>query len=272
MSLWDLVKVFEPRDILTRIRELSNAASLLTETALPSNSRLILLDKLRTEIELCQSTCAGLELRVSSLRLAQVRKAIESLHLGSGELVADAADTIQREIPVLIENELATHSFLAINPSRKEYFDEPRKGWEEVIDRFSDSVMDVEEMRKCFALSRYAGCVFHSVHIIEFGLIDIGKWLPNVNDPKAGWPSVTHELERIVNLGYTKLTAFEQTHFIFIEQTNALMKALKFAWRNKISHAGGKLHVLSPDFAPEIAEEIMMASRGFMRRLAVDLP
>ena len=143
---------------------------------------------------------------------------------------------------------------------------------EEVIDRFKNSVMDVEEMRKCFALSRYAGCVFHSVQVIEFGLIDIGKWLPALNDPKAGWPSVTQELERIVNVPYPKRTPFEQTHFVFIEQTNALMKALKFAWRNKISHAGGKLHVLSPDFAPEIAEEIMMATRGFMRRLAVYLP
>jgi hypothetical protein len=167
---------------------------------------------------------------------------------------------------------LATHSFLAISPGRKEYFDEPRKGWEEALDRFNDAVMDVEEMRKCFALSRYAGCVFHSVQVIEFGLIDIGKWLPNLNDPKAGWPSVTNELERIVNLPFPKRSAFEQTNFVFIEQVNALMKSLKHAWRNKISHAGGKLHVLSPDFAPEIAEEIMMATRGLMRRLAVDLP
>jgi hypothetical protein len=140
------------------------------------------------------------------------------------------------------------------------------------LDRFPDAVMDVEEMRKCFALSRYAGCVFHSVHVIEHGLIAISQWLPGLNDPKAGWGSVTGELERIVNLPHPKRSPFEQTHFVFIEQVNALMKALKFAWRNKISHASGKLHVLSPDFAPEIAEEIMMASRGFMRQLAVDLP
>lgn len=272
VSLWDILKVFEPRDVLTRIRALNNVASLLSDTSLSSNTRLNLIEQLRSEIDLCHSTCTALELPVSAIRLAQLGQAVETIGAWSGESVADAASNIHREIPILIENELSTHSFLAVSPSRKEYLDEPRKGWEEIIDRFTDSVVDVEEMRKCFALSRYAACVFHSVHVIEHGLIAIGSWLPSLNDPKAGWPSVTQELERIMNTKYPQRTPFEQTHSNFIEQVNALMKAIKFAWRNKISHAGSKLHVLSPDFAPEIAEEIMIAIRGFMRTLAVELP
>lgn len=266
------MKIFAPHELLNRIRELSGVATFLMETDLSATVRCQLLQQLSSHLDRCFATCTDLELRMSALRIAQLRKGVDALSRLSAATVAEAAERIKMDVPLTIEHELSLQSFLRITPDRKEFFDEPRKGWEEVINRFTDSLMDVEEMRKCFALSRYAGCVFHSVQVIEFGLIHIGKWLPNLNDPKAGWPSVTRELERIVDLPYPKRTTFEQTHFVFIEQTNALVKSLKHSWRNKISHASGRLHVLSPDFAAEIAEEIMMATRGFMRKLATDLP
>jgi hypothetical protein len=49
-------------------------------------------------------------------------------------------------------------------------------------------------------------------------------------------------------------------------------EALKSAWRNKISHAQGSLTLMTEDFSPDIAEEIMIASRSFMRRLATEMP
>jgi hypothetical protein len=48
--------------------------------------------------------------------------------------------------------------------------------------------------------------------------------------------------------------------------------ALKNAWRNKISHVHGRLVLMTADFSPDVAEEITIATRGFMRRLATDLP
>ncbi len=47
---------------------------------------------------------------------------------------------------------------------------------------------------------------------------------------------------------------------------------MKMVWRNKISHAAGNLTVLKSEFVPDVAEEIMNATRVFMRRLATDLP
>jgi hypothetical protein len=44
------------------------------------------------------------------------------------------------------------------------------------------------------------------------------------------------------------------------------------AWHNKISHAQNKLVLMTADFSPDVAEEIRIASRSFMRRLATDLP
>jgi hypothetical protein len=66
--------------------------------------------------------------------------------------------------------------------------------------------------------------------------------------------------------------AFEKKHWPFLEQIIATVEALKNAWRNKVSHANGKLMLMTTDFSPEVAEEILMATRAFMRRLATDGP
>jgi hypothetical protein len=57
-----------------------------------------------------------------------------------------------------------------------------------------------------------------------------------------------------------------------LEQIQGTVEGLKNAWRNKISHVQGKLTLMSVEFSPEIAEEILLATRAFMRRLAEDLP
>jgi hypothetical protein len=53
---------------------------------------------------------------------------------------------------------------------------------------------------------------------------------------------------------------------------NNQVQAMKSAWRNKVNHVEGRLAVMKPEFTPDIAEEIMVASRAFMRRLATEMP
>jgi hypothetical protein len=144
----------------------------------------------------------------------------------------------------------------------KEYklYSSPRKGWEIIIDRFPDSVIDVEEAYKCFALSRYAAAVFHSVQVVEVGLIELGKII-GVTDPLSGWTATTNRLHGIIKKGHDARTIFERDHFPFLEQIHGTIEALKNAWRNKVSHAHGKLTLMTADFSPD-----------FMRRLATDVP
>jgi hypothetical protein len=114
--------------------------------------------------------------------------------------------------------------------------------------------------------------VFHCVQAIEQGLIHLGTFL-SVNDPISGWSSVANELKKTIGKKHHDRTPFEQKHFAFIEQMQGLVEALKNAWRNKISHAHGqRLVLMSGDFTPDVAEDIMFASRSFLRRLAEDLP
>lgn len=132
-------------------------------------------------------------------------------------------------------------------------------------------MIDIEEAAKCFALSRYAATVFHSTQVVEAGLIELGK-LIGVTDPLSGWTATTNCLQRIIKKGYDARTPFEQQNFAFLEQMHGTIEGLKNAWRNKISHAQGKLTLLTADFSPDVAEEILFATRAFMRRLATDAP
>jgi hypothetical protein len=177
-----------------------------------------------------------------------------------------------KSLLLLVHHDLESYAFEAVPISRAEFYDHPRKGWEEVVDRFPAAITDIEEMNKCFALSRYPAAVFHSVQTIECALIEFGKFL-GVNDPKSGWTAVTGKLTTLViKTKYPDLDAIYQQHFVFLEQMQALIGALSHAWRNKISHAQGKLVLMTSEFAPEVAEEIMVTTRSFMRRLATELP
>ena len=107
--------------------------------------------------------------------------------------------------------------------------------------------------------------------VIEIGLLRLGEFL-KVNDPHSGWTAVTAKLDKIINAKYDTLTDAEKRYRPFLEQTHAVANALKSAWRNKISHAQGKLRVMTSEFSPDVAEEIIIASRSFMRRLATEMP
>jgi len=161
--------------------------------------------------------------------------------------------------------------FFALTPREAEFYNSPRAGWEKAIDRFPDTVDDVEEAFKCFALSRYLAAVFHSVQIVEVGLIELGR-LIKVTDPKSGWTAVSKALDTIVQKPHKNRTRFEKQNFEFLEQVQGTVQGLKNAWRNKISHTQRRLVLLTTEFSSEIAEEIIFATRAFIRRLADGLP
>jgi hypothetical protein len=178
---------------------------------------------------------------------------------------------LQVELHGRLIDEMQGKLFWTLNVKEAEWYKNPRKGWKEIIERFPDAVSDIEEASKCFALSRYAAAIFHSVQVVEIGLIDLGK-LIGVTDPLSGWNATTNRLQGIIKKGHEARTPFEQQHFAFFEQMHGTIEGLKNAWRNKISHAHGKLTLLTADFSPDIAEEILFATRAFMRRLATDAP
>jgi hypothetical protein len=176
-----------------------------------------------------------------------------------------------KEVNGRLESELSHRIFLHLRSDRQKFFDEPRAGWEEVIDRFNETITDIEEMSRCFALSRYPAAVFHSTQIVEAGLLRLGP-LIGVEDPKSGWTAVSNSLAEIIKKKPEQRTVFETNNFSFLEQVNGTVMTLRHAWRNKISHVQNRIVLMTGEFSPDVAEEIIMASRAFMRRLATEMP
>jgi hypothetical protein len=172
---------------------------------------------------------------------------------------------------VSLMSELESTLFLHVEYSVARYYREPRRDWQEVIARFPQTVSDIEECSKCYALGRYAASVFHSMQVLEHGLLALGEFM-KIPDPKSGFTAVANALQRVKDTKYQNLSDFEKKHFAFFEQMHGSVHAIKDAWRNKVSHAQGKMVLMTADFSPAVAIEIYMATRAFMRRLATDLP
>jgi hypothetical protein len=100
--------------------------------------------------------------------------------------------------------------------------------------------------------------------VAEHGLVYLGKIL-GVTDPKEGWDASSRKLANIVQAGHPKNST--GLDFNFLEQTNACVQVMKHAWRNKVNHATGKPIIMCGGFAPYVAEEIISATRGFLRSL-----
>jgi hypothetical protein len=167
-----------------------------------------------------------------------------------------------------IERELEQRVFLSISHERQKYFSAPLAQWEVVIDKFPDAQEDVEEMNKCYALSRYTASVFHSLLVVEHGLIALGNRI-GVSDPKLGWDATYRKLDVLLR---NRASVPAELDFGFLEQTKARLDSMKLAWRNKVNHAAGRLMIEKTGFTDVSAEEVIIACRSFMRHLAEGFP
>lgn len=210
--------------------------------------------------------CSDLDLAASTATIRKMLRALSEDDCTYGDVWK-----YDRELRNRVLDDADGKFFLALSMREAEFYAQPQKGWEAVIKRFPAATTDIEELSRCFALGRYAAAVFHSVQVVEVGLSELCKALES-KDPHSGWTAAAKALDKVVNKKHDQKTDFERKHSAFFEQVQGTVEGLKNAWRNKISHAHGRLAVMTSDFAPDVAEEIIFASRAFMRRLATDGP
>ena len=213
-----------------------------------------------------QALCETGELPVTQIPLDMLVRGLNSPdRMKSNQAVQHFLKAILDRLP----DEMSTKLYLQLPHSKTPYFDEPFKGWEAVIGRIPECSRDVEEMNKCFALSRYAASMFHAMHVAEWGAIYLAPRI-NVTDPIKGWGSTTKKLAELVAAGRSKLSSNESVTvtFDFIEQMNQETQNMKLAWRNKIDHAANYLAIVpNAEFTPDIAEHIIISVRVMMGRM-----
>jgi hypothetical protein len=171
-----------------------------------------------------------------------------------------------------LQRELTLQFFIRIPSERRERFESPFVGWEQIIGRFGSISRDVEEMNKCFALCRYTAAMFHGMQIAESGAIELGNYI-GVTDPKKGWASTERELKNLMDLGRKKVPRKLKPKFEFLEQMHREIDSMVLAWRHKIDHSANRLALIpNTDFTPDIAEHIIGSVRIFMLRLTEGMP
>ena len=176
-----------------------------------------------------------------------------------------------RDLVMILDSEFKSKICFVLPPTSQTLYDEPFKGWEEILAVFPDAREDVEQMRRCEAFGCYSATVFHVLLVVEFGLIGLGKFL-EVSDQKPGWDATCNAVEKILKDGREVAAPHILPHFAFLEQINKDMQSMKLAWRNRVSHAANNLRLLTSDFKPEVANKIITAVHGFMLLLATEGP
>ncbi len=242
--------------IATRVLQFQHAKWI---DRLTSHKETVMAD-VKQDLEAMKSLFKEMSLSMCVLHAEELISQISARGEVRAEHIAAFQETLERE--------LKTRVFLPVAIQRQKYFDCPLEGWEIAIEKFPDCREDVEEMSKCYALSRYTAAVFHSLLVSEHGLIVLGRQV-GVNDPKPGWDATYRRLDHLVN---NRRDIPAGIDFAFVEQTKARVESMKHAWRNKVNHAAGRLVIEKSGFNDFSAEEVIIATRSFMRQLAEGLP
>jgi hypothetical protein len=233
VSLWELMRLFDAALIAGTVRLVEDYRVLgemwvVPGTMIPPHS-----PETDSALERAQNHCVELGLNASVVSFEKIRRHIAEKpddNKGIGKLAAELGERLF--------DEMSQKLYLSLTFEETVHYLAFRQNWEAILDRFPETLTDIEEARKCFALARYAASVFHSVQVIEVGLIELGGFI-SVNDPHSGWTAVCSQLKRIVEKKYADRSDIEKQNWQFLEQVQGTAEALKNAWRNKISHAMG---------------------------------
>jgi len=211
--------------------------------------------------------CQEIGLKLASKQVQFIRERAEKRTLTNRQ----AAQEIE-QLDKLIQWEMGDSLFLHVPTDDADYYRKSWDGWEQIIERFPDTTRDVEEMNKCFALSRYTASMFHALHVAEWGAIALGDYI-GVTDPKKGWGPTEKKLRDLVKSGHSKLPTNLVGKFEFLEQMNREIDSMMLAWRHKVDHAANHLAIVpNVEFSSDIAEHIIGAVRVFIGRLAEGIP
>lgn len=212
------------------------------------------------------------ELHVYGLKSAAMKAQRIHQHLQNNQMRINYGEmtSMLRELRERLEDDLHSTVFVNLSAQESELYEHPEAEWQGVISRFSKLRHDIEECSKCFALARYGAAVFHVMLIAEFGVIKVAE-LFGVAGDKPGWGAL-ERLQRINDTNWKDKTPLEQQHSKFLENLLPLAFSMKESWRHKMDHVANKIEWMDTDFSPEVAKDIISATRGFMRRLATDLP
>jgi hypothetical protein len=237
----------------------------------PATKDMVLTDDYRTKatavLRDSSEQCLALGLTISLITINKMLTLLSEAGATDGEL-----RPLARELQGRIVDEMRGEVFFWLTSREAERYELWWKDWEGIMKRFPETMRDIEEMNKCFALCRYTASMFHSLHVAEWGAIKLGDYI-GVTDSKKAWGPTERKLSELIKGGHANLPATLSGTFEFLEQMNRQIDSMVLAWRHKVDHAVNHLAIVpNADFTPDVAGHIIGAVRVFMLRLLEGMP
>ena len=169
-----------------------------------------------------------------------------------------------KDIDSRLRDELSLTTVLVIEPERRKYFGGSSDMFgQEVADKLPIAIMDIEDAGKCLACGHGTATVFHSMRVMEAALKSLARLLDIPYAPS--WESYIKQIETKFNEKHkSKLVKWKRDEAFFREILGNLL-TIKISWRNPTMHIVRR-------YSEDEAEEIFIAVRSFVKRLASRLP
>ncbi|HXE06657.1 MAG TPA: hypothetical protein VN612_02090 [Acidobacteriaceae bacterium] len=256
------MKQFAANDIAAAIRNIVQSTNSLPAKA----NNPVFITLIEKQLNALMECCKAADLKMSVLRLQRLRVFFDK------PLPIAIEQHLQPSIMqslLTIEDELSLQMYFSFTQKEAEMYQNPLQGWESVIAKFPKVRQNIEESAKCFALERYGASVFHVLQVAEYGVIEVARLL-GVSGDKPGWGSLKR-LQDLIKVPYPERLPLAQTHSKLLENVVPLAFVIKDNWRHKLDHVDNQMIWMDADFSPEVADDIISATRAFMRKLAFDL-
>ena len=201
------------------------------------------------------TTIAIRELRVSCKPSSTIT------YLQMAERLKEIESTLRRELKLIHLYVVASKGAELLDPEEALF-------GEDVESSYPSAAFEIEEAGKCLGLGRDTAAVFHLMRVMEIGLRTVAKCLaiPDpIKEAERNWGVVLRKIkDELDERGKPKSPRAWKTleDKALFGDLYASLDAVKVAWRNSTMHVEGK-------YTFDEAEHIFVATRGFMKKLAL---
>jgi hypothetical protein len=210
--------------------------------------------KLKEDADLLISMLSDLELKASA-KFAQLYRD----RLNYTDIIDDSISHLFWSLYISIKNEFENQIFLMIPSKKAIFYDSGIQFFnQEVKDRFSDLIYDIDEACKCYAFGRSTACIFHLMRIMEKAVQQLGNTFGVPLVDEKNWQTI---LTKTRNAVENKYPNERDRNRIQYENTIAQLESVKIAWRNPTMHP-------KSTYTEDEAENLLRVVKMFMNDLA----
>jgi hypothetical protein len=164
-----------------------------------------------------------------------------------------------------IEDEAGLRLFVSVQSNAANLYAPENPGFgNDVAQKFSSIVYEIDEAGKCLALDRSTAAAFHAIRSLEAGIRALSRCLKIPDPTKAherSWAKLLKSLKDEIDARWPTNTDRMSGDGEFFDNAYAALAAMQNPWRNATMH-------LDQKYTQEEAQHIYDTVRGFMARVA----